>query len=534
MSRLRIALCTLYLLLGFAAQAQTSYWVYFTDKHQCTFNPQTYFAPEALQRRVLHPQAITDSSDFPVNTHYLNKIAKHVDTLGYASRWLNAVSVVATPKQLEEIAKFPFVKRIAPQLVSGAPTICAQPKSVVPDTISGDTIIKTSEGEFWPSKQIGSMKGQLFTAENYRAKGIVIAIFDVGFQGVDKHKAFEQIRFNNRIRATFDFYTDNWNVYAAKDDHGTMVLSCIAGTMNGSPMGLATDATFLLARIGKAYSNQYRYEERWMAALEWSDKQGVNIINCSGGPNQRAYFQEQMDGKTAVVSVGAKLAAKKGILVVAAAGNNGEFGHPSILPPSDADSVICVSATDYAGVHSPFSSYGPTPDFRRKPDVCAPGMVVVATADNSFDAEDGTSFSCPLVAGFAACLLEMYPDSNVMAVLRMVQRAGSLYPYYDYAHGYGIPQATAFIGLSTNPDPTVNFILSDDAITIKTNPSLTASEKPAKQLLYWSVSDASGRILEYHVVEFDRVTEIVLKKEKYQKGFQIHISCNHYYANQTF
>ncbi|MGL4595920.1 MAG: S8 family serine peptidase, partial [Bacteroidia bacterium] len=275
-------------------------------------------------------------------------------------------------------------------------------------------------------------------------------------------------------------------------------------------------------------------EERWMAALEWADKQGVNIINCSGGPNQRAYFQEQMDGKTAVVSIGAKLAAKKGILVVAAAGNNGEFGKPSILPPSDADSVICVSATNYEGVHSAFSSYGPTPDFRRKPDVAAPGMVVVASRDNDFDAEDGTSFSCPLVAGFAACLLEMYPDSNVMAVLRMVQRSGSLYPYYDYAHGYGIPQASAFIGFSTNPDPMVDFIVTDEAISIKTNASITPSEKPTKQLLYWSVSDLSGRIIEYHVVEFDRVTEIVLKKKDYQKGFQIHVSCNQYYANQTF
>ncbi|MGL4598198.1 MAG: S8 family serine peptidase, partial [Bacteroidia bacterium] len=282
MSQLRIVVCTLCLLLGFTAQAQTSYWVYFTDKHQCTFDPKTYFAAEAIQRRVLHPIAATDSSDFPVNTDYLNQIAKRVDTLGYASRWLNAVGVIATAKQVEEISKLPFVKRITAQAVYGAPVVCAQPKSFVPDTISGDTIVKTADGEYWPSKQIGSMKGQLFAAENHHAKGIVIAIFDVGFYGVDKHKAFEQVRFNNRIRATFDFYTDNWNVYEAKDDHGTMVLSCMAGIMNGSPMGLATDATFLLARIGKAYSNQYRYEERWMAALEWADKQGVNIINCSG------------------------------------------------------------------------------------------------------------------------------------------------------------------------------------------------------------------------------------------------------------
>ncbi|MGL5892653.1 MAG: peptidase S8, partial [Bacteroidia bacterium] len=77
-------------LLPLAAQAQQSWWVYFTDKNGSTFDPETYFAPEAIQRRAVQGLPVCDSTDFPVAATYISAVAQIADSTGYASRWLNA------------------------------------------------------------------------------------------------------------------------------------------------------------------------------------------------------------------------------------------------------------------------------------------------------------------------------------------------------------------------------------------------------------------------------------------------------------
>src|SRR5690606_29688447 len=112
--------------------------------------------------------------------------------------------------------------------------------------------------------------------------------------------------------------------------------------------------------------------------------------------------------------------------------------------PADADSVLTVGALNpWTTLHEEFGSYGPTYDGRLKPNVIAPSTVI-AMGKKSIVKVDGTSFSSPLTAGFAACLMQMYPEKTNMEIFRLIEKSAHLYPYYDYAHGYGVPQAGYF------------------------------------------------------------------------------------------
>jgi subtilisin family serine protease len=175
-------------------------------------------------------------------------------------------------------------------------------------------------------------------------------------------------------------------------------------------------------------------------AAEWADKNGADIINSSLGYTFQRYLPEQMNGKTAFVTRAAQFAVDKGILVVLSAGNEGESSWKRVTAPGDATGALTVGGIDPStGIHIGFSSYGPSWDKRLKPEVTAYGRALVASK-NGFATAEGTSFSSPLVAGFAACLKQKYPDITNTKLKEIICQSGDLWPYYDYAHGYGVPQ----------------------------------------------------------------------------------------------
>lgn len=516
-----------YLACVFSASAQNAWWVFFTDKHGVTFDPQVYFAPEAIERRAKNHLPLSDSSDFPVNENYLREIAGRVDTLGYASRWFNAAAVLASAEQVEAIRKLPFVRKVVPQA-----SCTWQPARY---TSMPDTIVEDMDGrERLLSLQIDPMQGKVFAQHGYKGKGIIIAVLDAGFTGSENHPAFDQLRFNNQIRATYDFVNKRENVYSGAI-HGTMVFSCIGGITDNTPMGLAPEATYLLARMAIEYGNQYRAEEYFVAAMEWSDKNGAMIINCSGGPGLQAYFPEQMDGKTALISRAANMAAAKGMLVLAAAGNEGEGPTDVLLPPADADSVLSITAINDSGYVAEYSSRGPTPDFKRKPDLCAPGTAIVADAvNNEFSVAEGTSFSCPLLAGFAACLMQMYPDMTAASIADTMRRSASLYPYFDYSHGYGVPQAGYFFTKKDSAAPSFTVETGPDKILIRPGDNVHPDLLNGKySLLYYALEDNKGRIYKYEVFDMRTRQPITIYMRDVRAGFRIHIFYEGYYEVRT-
>nr|MBP6403912.1 S8 family peptidase [Bacteroidia bacterium] len=147
-----------------------------------------------------------------------------------------------------------------------------------------------------------------------------------------------------------------------------------------------------------------------------------------------------MNGNTCPASIGADIAASKGILVLVSAGNLGNSAWHYISAPSDADSVLSVGSVDSAGYKSGFSSWGPSSDGNVKPNVAAKGsQTTIANTDGSIGQGSGTSFSCPVLAGSAACLWQAHPGKTNMEVLHAIEQSANYFNTPGDSLGYGIP-----------------------------------------------------------------------------------------------
>jgi hypothetical protein len=513
MSR-RVPFLIVFLILIAQGSKAQEYWVFFKNKSGCTFDPYAYFDPKAIERRIRNEVPICDSTDFPVNENYITVVKSIADTTSYASRWFNALAVTASEDQIHKIAALPFVASIEPMYMEAIP-------AMVPDDPLTDTGMTVYMKELleWQTLR---MDRPAFENANLDGTGVRIAVFDGGYPALDSSEAFSHLFENKRIIKTWDFVRNKENVYAY-NPHGMLVLSCLAGIFNAQKMGFATGSEYLLARTEVA-AERYREEKNWLAALEWADKNGADIINSSVGYTYHRYFKEEMDGKTSLVSRAANLAARKGILVVNAIGNEGDEEWQIMCTPADADSVLTVGGIDpITGYHMEISSYGPTADRRMKPNVSA-FSDVVAMGPRGVVNVQGTSFSCPLVAGFAACALQAYPNMKTMDLFRLIERSGDLYPYFDYAHGYGVPRATKIVYKEKVPVPTFAFVLSTTAISVVLRDfKYSADERTSQLLMYYNIMDTDGFIEEFHVIIVYQAEALRIPLSRFAPGEKLNV-----------
>ena len=118
-------------------------------------------------------------------------------------------------------------------------------------------------------------------------------------------------------------------------------------------------------------------------------------------------------------------AVSKGILVLTSAGNGGPN---TISTPCDADSCLCIGALDNLGWYASFSSVGPSADNQVKPDIMARGLNAALVADwGDITFGSGTSFSCPIMAGAMACLMEANPQSTVVQLMDAIRQSGNTF-----------------------------------------------------------------------------------------------------------
>jgi serine protease AprX len=490
------------------------YWIFLKDKKDVTFDPYSYFDQKTIAKRIANSIPLIDSTDFPLNENYENTVITLVDSVTHCSRWFNAMAVYATPEEIEKIISLPFVTSVEPMIME-----CY---AAGLNTSDWDTTMNSTEIEVL-EKQIKAMGGDLFENAGIDGKGIRIAIFDGGFPTVDTSPVFEHIRKDGRIIKTWDFTRNKEYVYTAIS-HGTSVMSCIAGIVNGKKIGLATGAEFLLART-EVRSEPFSEEENWLAAVEWADKNGADIINSSLGYTYHRYFPNQMDGKTSLVARAGNLAAKKGMLVVNAAGNDGDNDWEVVGTPADADSVLSVGGIDpWTNYHISFSSFGPTTDNRMKPNVCALAHVTAA-GKGGMASMDGTSFASPLVAGFAACAWQMTKSLSNMQLFSEIQKSANLYPYFDYAHGYGVPQASYFADTTISyNEQTFSFSDSDDGtIYVKINSGFLDDDKSDGNLLYYNIQKSDGVLLEYNILNVYQENVFSIIKSDYPKESKLNV-----------
>jgi len=507
------------------AESQQQWMVYFKDKQRNGFNPYEYFDARTIERRILAGLPVDDPTDWPVNNTWVDEITPMVQDVIFTSRWFNAVAVEASPLQMARVMELPFVldaEYVEPSilLVSGCNEY--------------DTTMDFDE-EIVLKGQLSTLGVDAWQKAGITGKGIRIAIFDVGFDHADLVPAFDHIRSEKRLIATRDFTKrgNSENVYYG-NGHGTQVWSCIAGRIGDLQIGLATGAEFLLAKTEKN-SEKFSEELNWLAAAEWADKNGADIINSSLGYTYKRYFNWQMDGRTSFISRAANMAARKGMLVVNAAGNEGSGKWHYVGAPADADSVLSVGGINPAtGYHTSFSSYGPTSDKRMKPNVSAYGHVTAA-APAGLTSTQGTSFSSPLVAGFAACAWQSNRSLTNMQLFQEIEKSGSLYPYFDYAHGYGVPQAAYFTDArSKTVVPTFELIETNDTLRIIAKSELSGSvlpqlspdaesftPEPTPQginYFYYNIMDAAGVIESYYVLNVTQPEVLTIIKSDYPGG----------------
>ena len=219
--------------------------------------------------------------------------------------------------------------------------------------------------------------------------------------------------------------------------HGTAVASLIGAAVNGvGIVGIYPDAVLQTWDAALGSGTQLATSDI-VAGILAAANTGPGVINLSLGS----------DGVELTIQQAIETAIRKGMLVVAAAGNDGETGSPLTYPAS-LPHVLTAAATDEQNQPTSFSSRS------RFVDLAAPGQdITVASAlDNSWTSEDGTSFSSPLVAGAAAWIWTVRPELDASQLFEVMRRSATDIgaPGRDDATGYGLLNVPAAL---TYPAP---------------------------------------------------------------------------------
>ena len=133
----------------------------------------------------------------------------------------------------------------------------------------------------------------------------------------------------------------------------------------------------------------------------YAAKNGAKIINCSFGKGQN-------EGKNLIPETLKYIQDNYGVLVIAAAGNDGtDIDRTPTYPASHpSENLLIVAATTKSGTMSGFSNYG-----KINVDVAAPGSDVYSTTPgNRYESMSGTSMATPTTVGVAAEILSHYPN----------------------------------------------------------------------------------------------------------------------------
>jgi hypothetical protein len=409
---------------------------------------ESFVSPRSLHRRlkVRSLENVIDAGDYPLNQDYVRAIARLTTSVRHQLKWFNAVSVLATKDQIESLRSLDFVTQVelvgrwkrAPEPIHAASSAPAPVRRTL--TASGiDYGVSYS--------QLEQINVPALHDQGYFGQGIIVGLFDDGVRLLT-HNAFDSMT----IIAMHDFVDHKESVVPYDPDagfHGTNTLSAAGGFAPGNLIGPAFKAHFILARTENDSSETPIEEDNWAAAIQWADSLGIDVSSTSLGyltfdaPYTSLTWQN-MDGRTAIISIAAAHAAALGITVINAAGNSGNDTVNTLVAPADADSIITAGAVDLTGARASFSSVGPTVDGRIKPDVMADGVddyLANANGANLYGYGSGTSFATPLTAGAAALVLCAHPNYTPLMVREAFRETASQSAAPDNLMGWGIVDA---------------------------------------------------------------------------------------------
>lgn len=414
------------------------------DKGTTTYStskPEEFLSSRSIQRRQRQNIAI-DETDLPISQEYIKRIEELGGIIVAKSKWLNTVTVHCTEEFMaEEYKKLPFVEDAIFVWRAGKNTKNSSsgnnPKFST-ETSNMITPKSIMAGEYGLSRvNISTNNGEVLHQKGFKGEGMEIAVLDAGFKNADKVDFIKQ-----NIKGEKSFVYEEPGIYNSKQSHGLEVLSCMAADKKDYFIGTAPAAKYWLFVAEQNSCELPIEEDYWVAAAEYADSVGVDLINSSIGYKRydspaKSYTSADMDGKTAFTSRGADMAANKGILVVCSAGNDASW----VGTPEDAHYVLTVGGIKPDGSIYTQSSYGKTADGRIKPDVVALGNSAFVVHNGYGNASwfAGTSFSSPIMCGLAACLWQAYPKLTNKELLEVLRKSGNKYDNPVARFGYGAP-----------------------------------------------------------------------------------------------
>ena len=361
--------------------------------------------------------------------------------------------------------------------------------SAIVDLAKEEFITKIWSNEITPIEQAQTSAGTATTAEDYvplidrigardlwdagyNGTGTVIAVLDTG---VDPLQTDFSV-------AAFASFVEADTLPLDLIGHGTYAASVVASsgnTSDGVYAGIAPGATLLSAKV--TLGGLFAAPSWIVSGIEWASSRGADIIllpfNTLGAPGD-------------AVSDAVEIAAKKGIFVVAAAGDDGP-DYLTVMSPGGNAAAFCVGAYDTVLQEIPsFSGRGPSLSLLTKPDLVAPGVGVVGakpfsglaglgfgdiglgdlgdlgglggllggsigeTFDENYTIADTTAASAAITAGAAAILLQAFDRATPITLANVLRDTATPIGYGANDGGAGLLNLqAAFDYLSTQQTP---------------------------------------------------------------------------------
>lgn len=499
---------SLFISTAVVGQSDT-YLVTFKDKPTQKVDSEMLSAKSIARRAKFNIPYTQD--DQPVHMAYVNAVtSKDSTTLRYTLKWHNGVVVNASQDAAKLIGQLEFVDKVRYVGKADAPSKIERPLYNTPvvklkeSTMSTDNLTSEDYGvAYTQNKQIQVTN---MHAAGYNGSGVTIAVFDAGFNSIDRIPSFQKHQANGLLTFGYDVAGLD-NVLNIKDNHGTAVSSCIGSYHKGQFIGGAPLAHLIFYRTEHA-PTEYPIEElNWCKAAELADSFGVDMISSSLGYNQYddkslSYTHKDLDGKTSYASKAARIASLKGIIVLNSAGNSGDNKWRKIGTPSDVAEVLTVGAADKNGRRGSFSSHGYNALGDVKPDIAAMGVLAsVASPNGSYYQGYGTSYSTPVAAGGVACLIQAFPATHPDTIKNAIRLTASQSMSPDSFLGYGIAQiktAHDFLKLK-NAESSQPLALSTDQNSI-------------------NIYTGNANTIEYQVFQHKKVLLLFNTKKKIASG----------------
>lgn len=274
-------------------------------------------------------------------------------------------------------------------------------------------------------------------AHNLTGKNVTVAVLDSGIWGEHPDLYDRLLYFNDLVKHTKKPYDDN--------SHGSHVSGIICGTgkmSGGRYQGMAPESRIVMLKVLDKFGNGDI--ETMLKGIDWvilnRKRYHIRILNLSVGGSEDL---EEAESRQLLEKV--EEAWRLGIVVVAAAGNNGP-AECSVTVPGNSPQIITVGSSkesiESGGKKKQtfYAGRGPTMQCVMKPEIVAPANAIISCSNNNryYSAKSGTSMAAPIVSGAIALLLEKEPDLTPKQVKRRLMECAVDLGFAPNQQGWGM------------------------------------------------------------------------------------------------